>query len=390
VIEGGRRSRALPLVLCLAACATPGVSAVPDIGPGERPPIASDEAGLWMEMDRLEAELRSSGRVVADPELNGYVRGIVCRLSPEYCGSVRVYILAIPHFNAMMAPNGAMQVWTGLMLRASNEAQLAAVVAHELAHFQRRHSLQRWRDLRAKANFALVFSIITAGAGVGWAGIAGELAMIGSVLAFSRDQEREADRLSIELMTRAGYDPLQAAGLWQGLIEEHEAGDRSATVFFLSTHPGIDERIASLREQAGSVTARAGEIETGAAAFRRATAPFRDAWLRDELRRREFAESAVVLARLRERSPGDGLLDFYQGELLRLRAGAGDGERAIAAYRSALASGGAPPEAHRSLALVLLRAGRGAEARQSFEAYLDERPDASDRALILQQIEQLR
>jgi regulator of sirC expression with transglutaminase-like and TPR domain len=91
-----------------------------------------------------------------------------------------------------------------------------------------------------------------------------------------------------------------------------------------------------------------------------------------------------------ERSPGDGLLDFYQGELLRLRAGAGDGERAIAAYRSALASGGAPPEAHRSLALVLLRAGRGAEARQSFEAYLDERPDASDRALILQQIEQLR
>lgn len=91
---------------CAAPRRTPG--AISNIKPGERPPVESDEAGLWMHMDRVERELRNSGRVVADPILNSFVRQIICRLTSDYCSDIRVYVVETPHFNASTAPNGVM------------------------------------------------------------------------------------------------------------------------------------------------------------------------------------------------------------------------------------------------------------------------------------------
>ena len=127
------------LALLLAGCAT---APLEDIEPGERPSIESEEASLWMMMDRVEGNLKTSGRVVDDPALNAYVSGLVCRLAGPYCGDVRVYVVRAAGFNASMAPNGSMRVWTGLLLRSRNEAQLAFVLGHELGHYLRRHSLQ--------------------------------------------------------------------------------------------------------------------------------------------------------------------------------------------------------------------------------------------------------
>src|SRR5215831_9630937 len=134
-------------LFALVACATVSLQ------PGERPTPGSDEAGLWMQMDRAELTLRTSANLVYDPALNEYVRQIVCRLAGPHCDGLRVYIVRNPEFNASMAPNGMMLVWTGLLLRMENEAQLAFILGHELGHYLRRHALQQFRDASTKSAF---------------------------------------------------------------------------------------------------------------------------------------------------------------------------------------------------------------------------------------------
>ena len=81
-----------------------------------------------------------------DLKLHAYVEDIACRLGASHCPDIRVHIVRTPWFNASMAPNGMMQVWSGLLLRADNEAQLAAVLGHEIGHYISRHSVERLRD----------------------------------------------------------------------------------------------------------------------------------------------------------------------------------------------------------------------------------------------------
>ena len=179
-----RLGSALVFLLVSACTAVPSES----LKPGERPAIQSQEAGLWMQVDRMEASLKASGRLVNDPELLAYLNAIVCRVETPYCEDIRIYVVDTPYFNATMAPNGMMQVWSGLLLRTENEAQVAYIFGHEMAHFTRRHSLQRWVDIQNKANAAAVFSMATSVAGVGYAGQIGEMAALASILAYSREQ----------------------------------------------------------------------------------------------------------------------------------------------------------------------------------------------------------
>jgi tetratricopeptide (TPR) repeat protein len=375
------------LVLGCSSCAT--VGPMEDIQPGERPSIESDEAGLWMYMDRVEKAVASSGRVVTDEALNDYVGEIVCRLSPVYCRDIRIHIVRTPHFNATMAPNGYMQIWTGLMLRTRNEAQLAYVLGHEIGHFQRRHSIQRWRDARNKTDFGAILQVATAAAGVGYAGSLAQLAVYASILAFSRDQEREADDVGFAVMAKAGYDPEQAAQIWEALLEERDASDKPDQLVFFATHPSTEERITTLRERARAMLSQGFSGDTGAEAYRRIVGPFRDEWLRDEFRKRQFAETEVVMNRLLDDDEQDGEIRYMQGEFYRMRDEEGDEDRAIEAYETALLEDGTPPETHRSLGLVYWQAGRDDEAYASFEEYLRAAPRASDRKMIESYMTQL-
>ena len=375
------------LAAILSACAQ-----VPrgDLQPGQRPGLETTEAGLWMHMDKMERRLQASGRVVEDPELNAYLRDIVCRLEPAYCPDIRIYVVDVPYFNATMAPNGMMQVWTGLLVRVENEAQLAFVLGHELAHYVRRHSLQRWIDLKNKANASYAISVLSSAAGVGYVGSMTEFAAIASVLAFSRRQEREADSLGTARVVAAGYDSREAVKIWQALEAERAASKKPETWVFLSTHPGVGERIAYLEAASAEQAAAPGQRIVGRRRLAATLAPFQDEWLGDELTRGEPAESEVLFRRLLETTEQRGLVLFHMGELYRKRGEAGDTERAIEFYRSALSERDAPPRTHRSLGQSLMRAGKLGQARAALETYLAEVPDAPDRLIIEYQIESLR
>ncbi len=379
------RVAGLVAVLLLAvACAKPRGSpgALSDLVAGQRPALDTDEAGLWMHMDRVEDSLKRSGRLVSDPVSNGYIREIVCKLAGAQCHDIRIYLVQTPHFNASMAPNGTMQVWTGLILRAHNEAQLAYVLGHEYGHYLRRHSLQLWRDARSKADVLVFFKLATAAAGYGFVGDLAELAALGSIFAFSRDSEREADELGFELMVQAGYDPREAPKLWEGLVKERDAANDASPFIFFATHPSSEARIATLTRMAQKAAAPGGQMVVGEKRFLEVFLPLRATLLREDLRRREFARSQVVLDRLFSAGVGLGELYFFQGELFRLRGNQGDKRKAIAAYQRAIETGSAPAETHRALGLVLLQAGEAEKARASFARYLQEQPEAEDREMI--------
>lgn len=345
-----------------------------------RPDVASDEGGLWAIMDRQETRLRRSPFSVRDPELRAYVQDIACRLGGEHCPDIRVHLVRTPYFNASMAPNGMMQVWSGLMLRVDNEAQLAAVLGHEIGHYLARHSLERLRDTKSRAAFGQFLGLF------GVVGALGQLGVIAGMFAYSRDHEREADRIGAILMHQAGYDVAEAAKVWGNLLLETNARPSGSqdSVFF-ATHPGVEERRATLVELA---TASPGG-EAKQPAWQKGTAPFLREWLGDEVRRGQHEESIVLLTRALERGAYQSEYLFARGEVYRLRGKEGDLEASLADFKAAAQSGGEPPQTHRGLGLVYRARNAPADAKASFQRYLELDPQAPDAAMIKTYIEEL-
>lgn len=385
-----RRLCAGALALSLAACQTTSGTPVATLQPGQTPSAASVEGGLWQQMEKLERRARTSGDRLEDPALEAYLKGISCRLAPDYCGDIRIFIMEVPGLNASMAPNGMMIVQSGLLLRAENEAQLAAVIGHEIAHYQRRHTLQRMQELWAQTDTAAFIQLAGVLVGVPIGGIA-MLAAAGNVQQFSRTQEREADRLGQEMMAKAGYRPEEAARVWDNLIAEDAVSDSPREYGFLSSHPRPQERAETLSAHADVYVANElGEGGYGREDHIAAVGPYYDRWLREELRHGDMGAFRVLLDRLQAQQAVPGTVAYYEGEYYRIRARPGDLEQARNAYRTALTLPDTPPQAYRELALIEWKLESREQARGSFQRYLEAAPEAPDRLIILSYIEDLQ
>lgn len=345
-----------------------------------RPDIATDEGGLWALMDREEEKLRHSRFLLGDTALQSYISDIACRLAGDHCPDMRVYVVRTPFFNASMAPNGMMQVWSGLLLRAANEAQLAAVLAHEIGHYLKRHSLERMRDARSKSALAQFVGMALGAAGAGGAGSIAQLGVLAGMFAFSRENEREADAIGLELMHRAGYDPIEASRVWSQLIDEKDGDTGGGTVLF-ATHPASTERRDTLAEAASRLgTDHAGA--TQAERYRSAIAPVRLSMLQDELRRRVPDSSLRLFERLMSTQSRDGQLLYARAEALKVRNAEGDADQALTSLDEALQFADAPPEAHRLRGQLLRARGDHEDARASLARYLELKPAAPDAPMI--------
>jgi len=345
-----------------------------------RPDAASDEGGLWALMDREEARLRRSPFTIRDAELHARIQDMCCRLAGPHCPDVRVYLVRTPYFNANMAPNGMMQVWSGLMLRVDNEAQLAAVLGHEIGHYLSRHSVEQLRNAKSHSATATVMSMF------GIVGALGQLGVMANFTGYSRDYERDADRIGVSLMRNAGYDPAEAAKIWQNLLLETKArpdGSSSPNPLFAS-HPAPEERQETLTQLAkampGGVTK---ETE-----WNQAIRPFLHEWLADEVKRGQREESLALLGRMIARAPNGEYL-YARGETYRLRSNEGDLDSALADYRAAVGAGGEPPETHRSLGAIYWSRKQSPEAKASYERYLQLAPGAPDAAMIRSYLEEI-
>ncbi|WP_119169095.1 M48 family metallopeptidase [Algihabitans albus] len=151
--------------------------------------------------------------------------------------------------NAFVLPGGQVAVFTGILEDFDNDAQMAAVVGHEVGHVAARHSAERVSQ-QVLASFVVGgTAAILAGIGTDRAatqiavGALGAGATFGVLLPYSRRHELEADRLGVEYMAQKGYDPREAREFWVDRIEERE---REAPAEFMSTHPSDETRIGQI------------------------------------------------------------------------------------------------------------------------------------------------
>jgi len=345
-------------------------------------PQDKDERGLWMQAEENERLVSTSNFVMRDPALNAYVRQVFCRTVGEaQCAPVRIYIMRTPYFNANMAPNGAMQIWSGLLLRVRDEAQLSAILGHEYIHYARLHSLKGFRDIKSKSGTMAWLGFLPFG-------FIAQIGMIGSIFSFSREMEAEADAGSVELMTRAGYDPKSASLVWQQLRAEMDATalargkksrkDKDRGMF--QTHPPTAERMATLAALAESQVI-VGTPVTNRAEYRAALGPWWASFIDDQIKLNDFGATELLLDELAGGNWTPELL-YARGELLRARGTAPDLAAATGFYRQAVANASAPAEAWRGLGLALLRSGSQAEGQGALKTYLTKKPDCGDRAMI--------
>jgi len=348
----------------------------------QRPDLASDEGGLWAMMDREEKLLRRSPLVLRDARLTTYVQDIACRLGAGHCPDIRVFLVRTPQFNASMAPNGMMQIWTGLLLRMDNEAQLAAVIGHEIGHYLQRHTVERLRDIKSRAAASQVLGLF------GLVGAIGSLVVLASAYGYSRDQEREADRIGAWLMHRAGYKVAESALVWNNLLDEaraREGSEPSQTSPLFATHPAPPERRDTLALLAKDLPGGTDGREN----FTAQTAPYLAEWQEDEVKRGQYAESLVLLSRRIATDNAPGMARYYRGEVYRLRGQAGDLDLAWTDYQAAAADASPQPQAFRGIGLLARQRGQKEDARQAFARYVELAPEAPDAALIKSYLEEL-
>jgi predicted Zn-dependent protease len=363
-----------------------------NLKPLERPNPSTDEGGLWLAIDNVEAKLKTSGARITDPKLNAYIGGIVCKVTGSYCNQVRVYVMRIPVFNATMSPNGMMQVYSGLLLRCRNEAEMASIIGHEFGHFLRRHGLQRQRDAVAKTSFLAVAGLALGAAGAP-AGTGDLLAFatIASMQAYSRDHEREADGYGLRVLFDQGYEVHASAAVWERLQREAKLADVDRGYNpITASHPADEERLAEQQKIADAITSKAPGKELGRESFLAQVLPHRATFLEDEISRKPQKQAHALLDILIEDGVRLGELYYYKGEIHRRSADKDGPQDALKLYEKAIQSDGTPPQTYKSKAFVLLALGRKEEARNDLETYLKLAPAAQDAQLVRMQIEELK
>ena len=244
-----------------------------------------------------------------------------------------------------------------------------------LRDYLQRHLVDRLRDLKARAAFGMFVGML------GPVGQLGQLGILAGSFGFSRDQERDADAVGLALLRRAGYDPREAAKVWNNLLAEitasqgEDAGRKSP---MFATHPPSAERSETLARLAEDATS--GFV--GEAEYAQKLAPLQYDLMDDELRRGQYAETLALVERRLERDPKRADLHYFRGEALRLRAKDGDAELALAALQQAGVLGNEPAQVWRSLGYIHRQREQWPESRAAFARYVERLPAAPDAALI--------
>jgi predicted Zn-dependent protease len=198
-------------------------------------------------------QLEASMKMVTDPVINEYVNRVGQNLVRNSDAKVpfTIKVVDADEVNAMALPGGFFYVNSGLILAADDEAELAAVMAHEIAHVARRHATRG--QTRADIANIMTIPLIFVGGGIGYA--AREVAGIGlplTFLKFSRGFEAEADYFGLQYMYKAGYDPNAFVTIFEKLqaLDKKKPGTLSKA---FETHPQTPDRISATQKEIASI-----------------------------------------------------------------------------------------------------------------------------------------
>jgi predicted Zn-dependent protease len=207
---------------------------------------------------QANAQVRKQVPEMRDEQTVAYVRLIGQRLVRQAPGPKYPYSFSAADYreiNAFALPGGPIWIHRGVLHSATNESQVAGVLAHEIAHVAQRHAADQLTNATlTNLGLSLLGSVLGNSGGAGAAQIAAGFLANGVFLKFSRDDEREADRVGLDILRRAGWDGRGMVELFEILRRESARDPGSVEVFF-SSHPSPQDRIARLQ---ADVTRRPG------------------------------------------------------------------------------------------------------------------------------------
>ncbi|WP_334107842.1 beta-barrel assembly-enhancing protease [Methylobacillus sp.] len=207
--------------------------------------------------DEIMKDVYASSQVVEDPEINDYIDDLGHRLAvagPDKYQRFNFFVVKDNSINAFAMPGGVIGVHTGLLLAAKNESEVAGVLGHEIGHVVQRHlarmlAKQKNDSVISMATMALALLAarsnpqLTSGALV-----ASGASAIQKQIDYTREHEREADRVGLQIMTDAGFDTRAMPAFFETLQKGTRFSEGSAPAF-LRTHPLTVERIADVRNR---------------------------------------------------------------------------------------------------------------------------------------------
>jgi metalloendopeptidase OMA1, mitochondrial len=240
------RSLALGLTLLVAACATAPYT-------GRRQILFGSEDSETKMGYQAFAQIKHKYKLSPDPDANALVAKVGRRVAdaaqrPDYHWEFLVF--EGKEANAFCLPGGKVGIFAGILKYTRDEAGMATVISHEVAHALARHAGERM----SQSTLAQVGGLGLGAALGGMGSLAGTAIMqgyslgtqLGILLPYSRAQESEADHIGLILMAKAGYDPAQALGFWQRMMTKDKKGARLPE--FMSTHPNDASRLKELEE----------------------------------------------------------------------------------------------------------------------------------------------
>ncbi len=261
--------RSRPLAACALVVATmcftvTNAQRLPELGDSSGSLVSSaQERRLGQEAMR---ELRGSGAVLNDPEVNGYLNELGKRIltaNPEIRESFEFFAVGDNSVNAFAMPGGFIGVNMGLILLTQTESELAGVLAHEIAHVTQKHYARQLDDQRKNAWMqiaGIAAAVLAARAKNGDAAqgalLGSQAAQIQSYLNFSRDNEREADRIGFQYLRNAQFDAGAMSTFMERLQRATGISDAGIVPGYLRTHPVTVERVGETRALAANATMR--------------------------------------------------------------------------------------------------------------------------------------
>ena len=268
-----------PLLLALCLClAVPcrAQSALPDLGDASAATLSDQQERTIG--NRIMREVRVDKDYIDDPIVYDYINALGQRLLAGADGPRRdidFFVVRDDTINAFAMPGGHIGVHTALFLLTQNESELASVVAHEIGHILQRHqarilaaqSRSSWSSLAALA-LALIASRSSGSQAsqVTEAAVASAGALqIQNAIDYTREHEREADRVGLTLLERAGFDTHGMANFFERMLRANRLNEYKGAPSYLRTHPLTTERIAEIQDRidnsakAGTFSMRSGD-----------------------------------------------------------------------------------------------------------------------------------
>ena len=336
-----------------------------------------EEQMLWRRALEEQDTINGSGVLYQDAEIESYLNQIAAKLqinsiSPDI--SFQIKVIKDTSLNAFAFPNGVIYIHTGILARMENEAQLAALLAHEMVHCTHRHYLRALRSIkdRTQAESATFRELAR------FPGITGAMASLGG---YTRAFENEADRVGLDLAVKANYDPREVVKLFKLLKQEIEI-ERIEEPYFFGTHPNVQQRIENINNWLAEKYQKkiTGVRNTDVFQSRLSRLVLDNARL--DLRRGRFFIAQRTVEKFLVLKPDDARAYFLLGEIIRQRGRQDDAAAAIKYYEKSISLNPSFPEPHKAMGLIHYKDGEKRLAKKYFESCLLLSPDAADKAYI--------